>query len=151
MCWTTSSASVGDLTLFLEGDWILKKRVRSREPWQTGFAQGRATFSRAPDGLLYHETVQLHYGDYQGRASRSYRYCPRAPGIADVFFTDRRFFHTLNLRSGRWHAEHLCGPDVYRGDFRVIDEARWLVRWRATGPRKNVSILTVYERPSPLG
>lgn len=137
---------VEDLGVFLPGTWRVRRRLVSASPAQSGWAYGRAVIDVVDDELHYLETLTVNYADYQGHASRRYRYCPNPSGTADVLFADGRFFHTLDLRRGRWRAEHLCSCDVYVGSFRVLDPDRWLIRWRVRGPHKELRITTLLER-----
>lgn len=137
---------VDDLAGFLDGDWRLVRRLESREPRRSGTAEGLASFRPMEGGLDYLETMDVCFADYRGHATRGHRYRLVEPGRADVCFADGGFFHSLDLRRGRWRAEHVCGEDVYRGSFRVIGPQVWVVRWRVRGPRKNLRITSVYER-----
>jgi len=70
-------------------------------------------------------------------------------------------FHSLNLTTGRWKADHRCDPDFYRGKFELVknmgtsdekssNEAQkkmWEVTWHITGPHKDQTIKTVYTQP----
>ncbi|WP_455385467.1 DUF6314 family protein [Acidihalobacter prosperus] len=137
---------VDDLIVFLNGDWVLHRRLVSLEPRQSGAAQGEANFRLSGDGLDYRETADVRFAGHAGRASREYRYRLIDQGCAEVFFADGRPFHRLDLRRGRWRVEHVCGEDVYRGSFRVLGPGLWVVRWKVRGPRKNLRITSVYER-----
>jgi hypothetical protein len=46
--------------------------------------------------------------------------------------------------------EHLCGEDRYDGEYRLLDPDTLLVRWRVTGPAKDLEIETTYRREHPL-
>lgn len=137
---------VDDLIGFLNGDWVLRRRLVSLEPRQSGAAQGEANFRLSGDGLDYRETADVRFAGHAGRASREHRYRLVDQGCAEVFFADGRPFHRLDLRRGRWRVEHVCGEDVYRGSFRVLGPGLWVVRWKVRGPRKNLRITSVYER-----
>lgn len=142
-------SSIKHLAPFLVGEWRLSRRFVSLDTELTGTAAGVASFRPQPEGLTYHETVDVNYAGRVGPASRTYHYRLTALGCARVHFVDGRFFHTFDLREGRWRVEHLCGDDVYRGGFRVLNTGFWIARWRVSGPRKNLRISTLYERLSP--
>lgn len=137
---------VDDLAEFLRGDWHLIRRLVSLDPERSGTAEGQASFSSVEDGLTYRESVNVRFAGYGGSATRSHRYRLDGRGLAQVCFADGRLFHALDLRSGRWRAEHVCGQDLYRGSFRVLGPGLWVARWRVYGPRKNLRIMSVYER-----
>ena len=140
--------AVDDLAEFLSGDWHLVRRLTSLAPRQDGAGEGRVSISPGHGGLDYCETVDVQYAGYRGRATREYRYRLSDRGSADVCFADGRFFHALDLRQGRWRAEHVCGRDIYRGSFRVLGPGQWVARWRVCGPRKDLRIMSLYERMS---
>ena len=140
--------AVDDLAEFLSGDWHLVRRLTSLAPRQDGAGEGRVSISPGHGGLDYCETVDVQYAGYRGRATREYRYRLSDRGSADVCFADGRFFHALDLRQGRWRAEHVCGRDIYRGSFRVLGPGQWVARWRVCGPRKDLRIMSLYERVS---
>ena len=139
---------VDDLVEFLCGDWRLRRRLVSLESQQSGMAEGQANFRLLDDGLDYIETAEVRFAGYSGRATRRHRYRLAGSGRADVCFADGRFFHALDLRRGRWRAEHVCGRDIYCGSFRVLGPGLWVVRWRVRGPHKDLRITSLYERVS---
>ncbi len=73
---------------------------------------------------------------------------PGPAGTAEVAFADGRFFHALDLRSGRWTAEHQCGADLYEADFTVVSPAEWRLRWLVHGPAKDQLLDSRYHRPA---
>jgi hypothetical protein len=137
---------VDDLAKFLCGEWRLARRLVALDTLHSGTAEGRVNFRLLGDGLEYRETAEVYFAGHRGRATREYRYRLVEPGCAEVRFADGRLFHGLDLRRGHWRAEHVCGEDVYRGSFRVLGPGLWVARWRIRGPRKNLRIMSVYER-----
>jgi hypothetical protein len=139
---------VDDLAEFLCGEWRLARRLVALDTLHSGTAEGQASFRLVGERLEleYCETAEVHFADYCGRATREHRYRLVEPGCAEVCFADGRLFHRLDLRRGRWRAEHVCGEDVYRGSFRVLGPGLWVARWRVRGPRKNLRIVSVYQR-----
>ena len=137
---------VDDLIRFLHGDWRLVRRLVSMEPRRSGTAEGQAGFRLSDGGLHYHEVAEVRFAGHSGRATREHHYRLVERGCAEVCFADGSPFHRLDLRRGRWRAEHVCGEDVYRGSFRVLGPRLWVVRWKVRGPRKNLRITSVYER-----
>lgn len=100
----------------------------------------------ADGGLSYRESGHLAFADYRGPAERVYRFRFPGPGRAQVFFADGRFFHALDLSGGADNVEHRCGDDLYRGRYALEDAQRWTLRWRVTGPRKDLLLATRYLR-----
>ena len=88
----------------------------------------------------------------QRELERTLRFLPgAAPGTADVRFADDRPFHDLDLTTGRWHPDHPCVADLYRGEFAVNDEDHWRTTWRVSGPAKDQLLVTDYTRDPPAG
>jgi hypothetical protein len=100
--------------------------------------------------LVYRERGVLRLGDYQGRAARVYRYTFPAPGRAEVVFQDGASFHVLDFTGGAWSAVHRCRDDLYRGAFRALAPDAWDAIWRVTGPRKDHTLTTRYDRKAVI-
>jgi hypothetical protein len=60
-----------------------------------------------------------------------------------VEFPDGRPFHPLVLDEP---VEHACGNDRYDGEYRLTDPDTLEVRWRVTGPEKDLEIEATYRR-----
>ena len=139
---------VPDALGYLAGRWRVSRTVRDLADGGLGAFEGVADFRPRPDGGLAHREE----GDFTWRgvtraAHREHRYEPAAPsGTALVRFPDGRPFHPLDLRTGRWHAEHGCPPDRYRGEFTVLGPDRWQVVWSVAGPAKRLLLATVHHR-----
>jgi hypothetical protein len=86
---------------------------------------------------------------YRSAVSRAYRYEFPTGGAADVYFTDGRFFHPLDLALGSCSVEHRCGDDTYRGWFIARSERELHQRWSVTGPHKAYVSSTVYRAILP--
>ena len=137
---------VDDLAAFLCGEWRLTRHIRDRHRRARGRAFGHASLQRGAGPMEYRESTWVRYLAFNGRAHRHHRYLIRGAGMADVLFEDGRFFHRLDLSTGRWHARHHCGDDLYLGLFRASSPERWVSRWRIFGPAKDAVIVTLYER-----
>jgi hypothetical protein len=85
----------------------------------------------------------VRFGAHEGPARRTLAIVPAAGGWA-VEFPDGRPFHPLDL-DGR-PVEHLCGADRYTGAYRLRDDDTLEVRWRVTGPAKDLEIESTYLR-----
>lgn len=139
---------VNDIAGFLAGDWQISRRLREARPGGIrGVAQGSATFERDGHLLRYRESVNVQFGGFSGPATRGYTFRLLDDTRAEVLFEDGRLFHLLDMSAGRWHCEHQCAPDLYCGQFRVLDVRSWVGRWKVTGPRKRLRITTLYRRP----
>lgn len=138
--------AVADLAAFLLGRWAVARRIVDLRDSSEAAFEGEALVCPCPSGLGYAERGELRGTTYRGGASRAWTYVLREPGLADVRFPDGRPFHDLDLRTGRWEAEHRCGADVYRGGFAVTSPDAWTVRWSVGGPRKDLRLVTALTR-----
>jgi hypothetical protein len=134
-------AVLSDLAAFLGGEWAAHRVINDG----TGGFAGTATFSPAGEHLHWCERGRLHLHGYAGEARRAYLIVPDGEAWA-VRFDDGRPFHGLDLRTGRAEAEHLCGPDTYRGVYEIVGDDRFTVTWTVTGPGRADTIATVYRR-----
>lgn len=129
---------------YLAGTWSLKRRLEDAALGAGTFA-GTATFTRGDDGLTWEERGRLRLGHYDGPARRVLRVVAEAGGWA-VRFEDDRFFHSLDLRTGRCDVVHPCGADAYAGEYRVLGADALHVRWRVRGQAKDQLIDSRYRR-----
>lgn len=130
-----------DLEHWLRGRWTVDRAINGRPSAFTGTAE----FTVEGEGLRWDERGRLVLDAYDGPASRTLHLAPGA-GAYEVRFDDGRPFHALDLASGRCEAEHLCGEDVYRGEYVVAGDDALVVTWRIEGPAKDELIETRYER-----
>ncbi|MGW2487280.1 DUF6314 family protein [Streptomyces sp. NPDC001606] len=139
---------VPDVLAYLAGCWRVERSVRDLASGDEGRFEGRTEFSAADEGgLLHTESGTFTWQGVTRPASRTLRFLPgSAPGTADVRFADGRPFHTLDLTTGRYVAEHPCAADLYRGEFTVTDAGRWRTVWRVGGPAKDLLLVTDYTR-----
>ncbi|MFK4068854.1 DUF6314 family protein [Streptomyces sp. NPDC029674] len=145
------TAPVPDVLTHLAGAWRVERTVRDLADGSEGRFTGTTLFSPlpAPDtgGLLHHESGTFTWHGVARPAERTLRFLPgEEPGTARVEFADGRFFHGLDLRTGRWTTDHPCARDLYRGEFEVLDADRWRARWRVGGPAKDLLLVTEYRR-----
>jgi hypothetical protein len=145
---------VPDVLAYLAGRWRVGRTVRDLSSGESGRFEGAAEFG--PDaggdaGTLRHaEAGEFTWRGTTRPAHREHRYEPGTPpGTAVVRFPDGRYFHDLDLRTGRWTARHGCPPDRYRGEFTILDSESWQVVWAVTGPAKHLLLATVHQRVRP--
>jgi hypothetical protein len=143
-----------DLAAWLGGHWTVQRTINGDTPSPApgGHFTGDVQFTVAADGVItWDERGQLTLGAYTGPAWRTLTIHP-ASGRWEVRFDDGRPFHDLDLRTGTWTAEHLCGADVYRGRFAThpgetgAGPDRFTVTWHVTGPGRDDTIVSDYRR-----
>ncbi|GHI09016.1 hypothetical protein AQI88_12245 [Streptomyces cellostaticus] len=139
---------VADVLAHLAGRWRVVRTVRDLASGDEGRFEGVTVFG-PPDGggLLHEESGTFTWQGVTRAATRTLRFLPGStPGTADVRFADGRPFHELDLRSGRYVADHPCSADLYRGEFTVTDPDHWRTVWRVGGPAKDLLLTTDYVR-----
>ncbi|WP_338694598.1 DUF6314 family protein [Streptomyces sp. Q6] len=146
---------VSDVLAFLAGRWQVERTVRDLADDVTATFTGTTDFTDLDDGdagggLLHFESGVFAWRGTSRPAERTLRYLPdpsgETPGTAVVHFSDGRFFHGLDLRTGHHVADHPCSADLYRGEFTVYDADRWRTVWRVKGPAKDLVLTTDYRR-----
>lgn len=121
-------------------------------PVEDGSVADRSVADRPGDAaagaaLLHVEEGELMWGGAAPQpASRTLRLRPRPDGTAEVDFADGRYFHDLDLRSGRWTTVHPCAADRYEGTFTAVAADEWHLEWRVAGPAKDQLLRSVYRR-----
>lgn len=138
--------NVEDLYGYLEGTWQFERKVHDTLLGQEGDCIGVAQFYANGNTLNYEEEGELTMGEIVVSTERTYLYKFIAPSMAEVRFSDGRFFHVLDLTKGMVRVEHQCGEDTYHGVYRVVEPRVWLSVWRIIGPRKSQVITTRYLR-----
>lgn len=144
---------VPDVLGYLAGRWHVERTVRDLATGDTGSFTGATVFEPLPDGgLLHRESGTFVWQGVARPAERTLRFLPGpTPAEAEVRFADGRFFHGLDLRTGRHRAEHPCAADLYRGEYRVLGSDRWELDWRVGGPAKDLLLSTRYRRDTGSG
>ncbi|MFJ2772458.1 DUF6314 family protein [Streptomyces sp. NPDC087300] len=142
---------VPDVVAYLVGEWQVERSVRDLADGSAGHFTGTTRFTplsgAADGGLLHHESGTFVWRGVARPAERTLRFLSgEVPGTARVEFADGRYFHDLDLRTGRHTTDHPCAADLYRGDFEVADEDHWRTRWRVGGPAKDLLLVTDYVR-----
>jgi hypothetical protein len=134
------------LSAFLPGAWSVHRAINDG----ADAFSGTATFAPDAGGALrWEEHGRLRLGGYDGEAHRTYLIVPDGQAW-EVRFDDGRPFHALDLSAGRAEAEHLCGPDTYRGVYELGGDDAFTVVWTVTGPGRADTISSVYRRAARM-
>lgn len=132
----------------LLGDWAIERAIDDRRTGAPARFQGTARIapSRAGDHLDWREEGHLESAAFTGRATRDMRIVVQGAAFA-VLFADGRPFHPLDLAAGHCAVDHPCGADHYVGELALADAGAVLtIRWRVTGPAKDLDIRSRYTR-----
>lgn len=143
---------VSDVAAYMTGEWTVERALFDLAADRGGSFHGTAVVRAADDGRLLHtEDGELRWHGTAAPAGRTLVLLPGPDGTCDVTFADGRFFHDLDLRTGRWTVSHPCAADSYEGAFVAVSHEEWRVHWRTTGPAKDHLQHTVYRRRRVAG
>ena len=132
----------------LPGLWKLEREISTGEVFS-----GQVTFSSAGSANLHLEE-EGYLSLVEGRkipASREWYWCLKGQNALAISYDlegDRPYHHLqLNNSNSIWTgtAEHLCGDDLYVGDYRLGPTAME-IRHKVTGPKKDYSIVATYRK-----
>lgn len=137
---------VEDLAAYFVGTWRLDREIVDDAGQALGSFAGSAEFSADGEVLDYREEGVLELGSHRAPAYRALRYYLDGPGRALVYFDYGEFFHDLDLRQGWWSTNHPCRDDLYRGEYRMLGTDQWWQRWVVSGPTKNHTLTTSFQR-----
>lgn len=160
--------SVANIQECLTGSWIFERFINDRKNNCVIEVEGTANWAESsPDRLLYTELGRLKRNDLslaaavETRNSYEYRLNAGHPAACDVYFSDGRFFHELDLSTGKHESiVHNCVNDVYTGTWLALVVAnstpavgelpsstrRLRVTWTVAGPTKDYTSITDYSR-----
>jgi hypothetical protein len=138
-------ARVADLAAHLAGTWAVERDLHDRRAGVRGRFSGTAAFVPGDGGLRWRERGRLAFGGFDGPAAREL-VVAGGPGRWEVRFGDGRPFHPLDLAAGRAVVEHPCGADTYAGTYEARGPDLLVVRWRVTGPAKDLLMHSRYAR-----
>jgi hypothetical protein len=129
----------------------LQRRIVHHQTGQVASITGTVSWQHVsePDAvpmLLYRETGVMQLATYTGNATQTYYYEFPHDAVAEVSFSDRRFFYTLDLTTSHCDIRHVCGEDIYSGVFEAISETTYQQSWRVIGPRKDYTSETTFSR-----
>ncbi len=140
----TSGLAISDLADYLAGRWKVERTLSAGA--ERGSFTGVAEFVRDGAGLVWEEHGRLRWQRYEGPARRRLTLERDGDEGWEVRFADGRLFHALDLAGGASRAFHPCGEDRYEGEYRILDQGAFEVRWRVRGPRKDQEIVSTYRR-----
>ncbi len=121
------------------GEWALSRQI-VQAGGSEGHFQGRAVWRPEGPGALYCEEGELRLPQGTFRAERRYRWDVEL----NVFFEDGRYFHAVPAAGGQ--TGHWCDPDQYDVCYDFQDWPEWTCKWQVSGPRKDYSMLSRYQR-----
>ncbi|MHA7292641.1 DUF6314 family protein [Arthrobacter sp. HLT1-21] len=134
---------------YLGGAWTVDRTLQDLSSGLAGTFSGTASFTPDDDGALLHRErgTLVWAGSSPAPATREllWRAAGSAPS-AEVFFPDGRYFHGLDLTTGKDSPVHQCAPDVYRGHFVLVDADSWHYTWWVSGPQKDLRLVTRLRR-----
>ena len=128
------------------GSWTLARKIKDAKYGQDGTMKGVATFCADGAGLIYDETGDLTLNSgAKMQAERRYLWDADAIGIV-VRFADEKPFHRFDPTGTAQGTSHLCGADWYNVIYDFSNWPAWSATWIVTGPRKDYTSTTHYQR-----
>ncbi len=127
------------------GAWQLTRTIADDRQKLTGEFRGTAVFRPVDDGLTYHETGALKYGDGTPVTATQRHIWRKHPSGIAINFDDDRPFHLIGpglMPQGT----HDCAPDVYRVAYDFTGWPIWTAEWHVSGPRKDYVMTSTYHR-----
>lgn len=126
------------MTAFLLGKWQFDRHVVDRKSGISHTAQGQLQVTQSTwqeSGIM---DTTTHF-------TLSYGLQFQENGIT-VTFPDGQLFYTLDTITENAPIEHLCGDDVYRGQWIYTNANSFTLIWHVIGPKKNYTMTTHYQK-----
>jgi len=128
------------------GMWRLTRSIDDRLSGQTGDFRGSAVFRGCDSGLAYREDGKMRLGAGPVMtAQRQYHWAFEAKRVV-VTFADGADFHSFVPAGKAAGTDHPCGDDFYRVAYDFTEWPRWQATWTVTGPRKDYTSVSRYQR-----
>jgi hypothetical protein len=142
---------INDLRQYLTHHWHLQRHVIHHDTHQIAYISGAASWQATDEedaicSLLYRETGIIQLSNYTGTATQTYCYMFPSSTVAEVYFSDGRFFYTLDLTTSHCEIQHPCGEDMYHGVFDAVSDTTYQQIWRVAGPCKDYTSYTTLTR-----
>ncbi|MGO8859606.1 MAG: DUF6314 family protein [Acidimicrobiales bacterium] len=139
---------------FLRGTWAIARSIEDHRTGTRGSFKGTATLTEVPIGCRvalearahYAEVGELHFGTHTGQARRTLEYRQLDDMTVMVYFANGRPFVDLDLSTGAWQSNHLCGDDRHEIATFVRSSNIVQERWRVQGPMTNYEAITIHTR-----
>lgn len=132
-----------------EGIWAVKRQIRDNMHSRCIFGEGKAQFHwESGQNLVLDETLSLKSNDGPVINGTQRYFWEQCDSGIDVFFSDRRPFHHIDLTALSFEVTHHCDPDLYIGAYHFENWPFWRVEWRVEGPRKDYHMVTEYSNHS---
>jgi hypothetical protein len=139
---------------FLRGTWAIVRSIEDHRIGTRGSFKGTATVSAVPIGCHvalearahYAEVGEVRFGTYTGQARRTLEYRQLDDVTVMIYFANGRPFVDLDLSTGAWQSDHLCGDDrheiaTFVRSGNIVEE-----RWRVQGPMTNYEAIAIHTR-----
>jgi hypothetical protein len=139
---------------FLRGTWAIVRSIEDHRIGTRGSFKGTATLISLPidsDVALeprahYAEVGELRFGTHTGRARRTLEYRQVDAVTVMIYFADGRPFVDLDLRTGVWQSDHVCGDDRHEIATFVRSGDMVVERWRVRGPMTDYEAIALHTR-----
>lgn len=128
------------------GRWTIARDIDDLRSGGIAHFAGIASIEQTNEDWVYTEAGTLDLStNVQMHAERKYFWRPHTAGF-DVFFDDKRFFHSFDLGVSA-QATHWCDPDDYKVAYDFSTWPQWQSTWQVEGPRKKYVMRNLF-RPA---
>jgi hypothetical protein len=139
---------------FLRGTWRIARSIEDHRIGTRGSFKGTATLTEDSIGCNvafkarahYVEVGELRFGTHRGQARRTLEYRQLDDATVMVYLANGRPFVDLDLSTGAWQSEHLCGDDRHEIATFVRSGNMLQEWWRVKGPVTNYEAITILTR-----
>lgn len=139
------SQSMDNIFHNLEGEWSIRRKLGD-----IGEAEGRARFlqvSGDSNVLSYEEKLEITFfgsDKHQGHQEYKFIYDPERNSISK-YNSSGVFMYQLQFSDNEAYGEYLCDKDKYIATYIFLD-GKFTLTYEVSGPNKNYSIITEFER-----
>lgn len=139
----------------LKGTWIFKRKISAN-----GVVNGVAEFKQIkPEVLNYSENGVWQVSGQTINIYQKYQYhYDSQTDVISVYFAEEkpRFFYEINILPPDEKnstdisatAEHQCQQDHYKAQYSILNKNQFSLFYYVSGPKKNYTIQTEFERKS---
>ena len=139
---------------FLRGTWEIERSIEDHRARIRGSFKGSAILTEMSIGCdvglgaraRYTEVGELRFGSHTGQARRTLEYRQLADMTVMVYFANGTPYVHLDLGTGAWQTDHLCGDDRHEISTFVRSDSIVEERWRVRGPATNYEAITMHTR-----
>ena len=149
-----------DIFQLLKGQWSINRKFDDRTSSDlSGSASGRTTLKSNNETILsYNEIVEAAFNNgVESTGTTSYKFKIEQNKLHQYLVSSNKESHMFELNffatNGKKYAKasYICEKDKYDVVYSFLDNSQFYVIYTVTGPKKNYTTLTSYERVELIG